>query len=79
MSDTVKIPRRVLDKAIECIEFALSEMGGCDHSVGICACREADALYVLKLARGDEDAIAAQRAEDDVERVLLTMHEPSQA
>lgn len=61
MTDTVQIPRRVLDSAIECIEFALQDVGGCDHSVGICMCKEARALHALKLARGDEDAVKAEK------------------
>lgn len=69
--DEVAIPKWALDAAITSIEFSLEEVGGCDHSVGLCMCADKRALHALKLARGDTDAIEAEA--EDAKRTAAAM------
>ena len=58
---TITIDKVLLDRTIDIIADLIDDTGGCDHSVGICACREKSVLHSLKLARGDEDAAAFEK------------------
>lgn len=40
MERTIERRRKLLTDALELIQGYLKEQGGCDHSVGICACHD---------------------------------------